>query len=272
MTSVAHYPTHDEKPFGAAELEDGHSIPPNYSEEMLPDYDDNGVSSMSAGFHATRQLQIEARGEHGSGSSYFSKQPTYIYEVSPDGRHSGGYVSVRPKRGSNSCYLVRAGDASETPLANTSYRIGPFRPPRIGIQGLGADVAVHSSKWGCLSRETSMETPFGVFRWRYGSRRERHAVDATSLIIMDWKTDGEGSVEGWRCVAQLIRNKDLRSAGSTRWSVGNGGRLLLDLRPWAEAKGALQHIEVLCMSSCLVMLKREIDNGQVVVAPAPVVS
>ena len=274
MTSVAHHPSHNEKFFSHPEHNNGYdappsSMPPNYSEDMLPDYDNDGPSSMNSGFHPTRQLQIETRGDEGFGMSYCSKQPTFIYEVLPGGHFGGGYVSIRPKRGSNSCYLVRGGDASEKQLANTSYRIGPFRPPRINIEGVSGEISIHSGKWGCLSRETNMETPFGVFRWRYGSRQERHAVGANSLIIMELRSDGQGSVEGWRCVAQLIRNAEFRSVGSSRWTVGNGGRLLLDLQPWAEAKGAQQQVETLCMTSCLVMLKKEIDNGQVVVAPAP---
>jgi len=57
-----------------------------------------------------------------------------------------------------------------------------------------------------------------------------------------------------RILAQLIRNDEMRSPGTSKCTTGNGGQLILD-----PTCGDLLP-EELVMSSCLVMLRREQDR------------
>jgi hypothetical protein len=241
----------------------------NGSAASLPRYGD--VAGSSA-FRPTRHLQIQAQGFVCNSWTGHSKDPTFIYEVSADGQHgSEAYVSLRPGRVSNDCTLVRAGDAAETALCSTTYRWGPYRWPRLSLPAHGEEIVVHGSTWNCLSRKTTMKTPWGEFRWRYGGRKERKAEDASNLIVLELQDRScvtEENKDGWRKVGQLVRNKALRSAGTRRWDSGNGGRLMLDLGGWTEAlgKGAAREIELVAVASCLVMLKKEVDGAAAAVA------
>lgn len=251
-------PQPDEVDFGAM------TPTTNGSNASLPTYDaiDASSSSSVSGFQPTRQLQIQAKGCSSRTLTGHSMDPIFVYEIGPDGQHGNeAYVSLRYKRTSNNSNLIRAGDSTETPLCSTTYRIGPFRPPRLNLAGWNEEVTVQASNWGCLSRKTTIKTPIGDFRWRYGGRKERHAENASNLLVLE-QMDGSNpdSKNAYRRVGHMIRNKELRSEGTSRWTSGNGGRLMLDLRPWADTKGVAQQLEVLAVASCLVMLKKEVDN------------
>ncbi len=61
-------------------------------------------------------------------------------------------------------------------------------------------------------------------------------------------------------MAQLVRNADLRSPGSSASSAGNGGRLLVDLSLWAAEETERAKHEVLVVTTALCMLKKEVDR------------
>ncbi|AEO71682.1 6aceb237-a33e-4520-a008-8514f1a36584 [Thermothielavioides terrestris] len=70
-------------------------------------------------------------------------------------------------------------------------------------------------------------------------------------------------------VAHFVRGAATRTAGSSVASAGNGGRLVLDLGLWGEgeecgggedAKVAREMAVVMAVTTCLVMLKREVDR------------
>jgi hypothetical protein len=116
------------------------------------------------------------------------------------------------------------------------------------------------------SHKTTMETPFGELRWRYGGRRERSAANADNLLILE-VSDGDtqvgsggGTKRRWQRVAQLVRSEELRTRGTNRLSMGNGGRLVMGLGRWTGSSATLEQVEVLIVASCLVMLKKEVDR------------
>lgn len=247
-----------------------------------PPYEDatNGESSTGAVsatiFTPTTQLQIQAIGYDQNtalGCGTLENIPVYRAD---SGASQLEYTSFRTKRSSNSCALVRGDDFSATPLTATIYRFGPGRPPRIRI--LPADTtatvesAIESDDTVCelvevksrnmFSRAQKMDTSFGDFEWRYGSKAERKACAADSLLILERKTE-QGSVR----VAQMVRNGEFRTPGTTRRMGGNGGRLMIDLSQWTDVKrpGATD-VEAFVVAGCICMLKREADrfrNNQV---------
>jgi hypothetical protein len=61
-------------------------------------------------------------------------------------------------------------------------------------------------------------------------------------------------------IARLVRNDDTRTEGSTRSTAGNGGVLEIDLRDWVDAKDDYEQVRLLVVSSCVSMLKKEVDR------------
>ncbi|KAI1825711.1 hypothetical protein F4861DRAFT_537733 [Xylaria intraflava] len=135
-----------------------------------------------------------------------------------------------------------------------------------------------------FSRAVDFRVPgLGAFGWRYGNAGERVWAGADSLLVCEVFPPEEGennnssnnnshpgrkSGRGTgnkepgrgipRRIAQLVRNETLRSPGSARASAGNGGRLVLDLRGFAE-KDRLR-CEWLVVGTAVAMLKREADR------------
>lgn len=201
------------------------------------------------------------------------------------------YISVRPKKNSNSCALVRGDDQAQTPLISTVYRWGPGRDPRMRIFGpnehkISVADAVDKDKHVAnefevkthliTSRSASMASPFGKFEWRYGKKSEKKEYAADSLLVCDrldspnasttisTSSSSSSSKKGSRVrIAQLIRNEEYRAQGSKKkWVGGNGGRLMLDLGDWVgrEKSGVVDEVEALLVAGCLLMLKRETDR------------
>lgn len=251
--------------------------PPTYKDSV----GDHTASSSSASpdtFSATSQLQVDAVG-------YDTNQAltgTTLENISVHRVGSGEleYISLRPKRSSNSCALVRGSDSSRSPLIATIYRWGPGRSPRMkvlpGNTSASVEDAIDSDHVECemidvksrsmFSRTQEMVTSFGTFQWRYGSRTEREgAYDADSLLVMERmdhvsSVGGKPGKKGIR-VAQLVRNGEFRTAGTGRYQGGNGGRLMMDLNMWADEKKAMsKDVEAFVVASCICMLKREGDR------------
>jgi hypothetical protein len=157
---------------------------------------------------------------------------------------------------------VLAEDDLETAIARTTYKFGPGRNPVVRIgrdDDLGAEEFETVGK-GLLSRAVGFETRrWGRFEWGYGGRRERARWAADNLLILEKVGVGVGADgrEGRVRVAQLVRNGELRTAGTGYMTAGNGGRLQMDLR---GEKGEEIVPEAVVVVTCLVMLKKEIDR------------
>ena len=131
---------------------------------------------------------------------------------------------------------------------------------------------------GLLSRAVRLRTRLGTFEWRYASRAERRAAGADSLLVLDrvltiavaLDDPATSSLVPFRRpkdeevrtqVARLVRNDEFRSSGSSRSSAGNGGRLFIDFGIWDESEKTEREMAVvLVVTTCLAMLKREVDR------------
>jgi hypothetical protein len=259
--------------------------PPTYSEAIGGDIAGRSVSPATASFAPTTQLQIHATGVTSS-SSLCSQDPLPIpvFRIDPGTSTSSiestepEYISLRLKKKSNSCALVRGSDPSRRPLNATIYRWGPGKPPKIRILPLDSSASVEEAinsenlesdllevrSRSIISRSQKIATSFGTFQWRYGGRSEKKdAFDANSLLILE-KIDGlsakKSKKQGIR-VAQFIRNDEFRTPGTNKYMAGNGGRLMLDLRAWTgEKETDTAKIEAFMIASCICMLKREVDR------------
>ncbi|KID91565.1 hypothetical protein MGU_01535 [Metarhizium guizhouense ARSEF 977] len=247
---------------------------PRTSTESLPAYDEAvslqpSSAAAAACFRPTHTYQVESEG-HPLLALPLAPRPSPIgvFAVRPDGSLGPlAYQSLRHARCSGDSVLVRADDPlALAPLCSTTYRFGPGRPPRIQLHGelaRGCE-AFEVTGEGVCTRAHTVRTHLGTLRWRYAGRRETRAAGASSLLVMERVTSvatpGGGTAERRRRVAQLVRSEALRTPGTTRATAGNGGRLLMDLGEWAGGKAEERAAEVLVLSSCLVMLKKEIDR------------
>ncbi|KAK0704985.1 hypothetical protein B0H67DRAFT_557686 [Lasiosphaeris hirsuta] len=252
----------------------------------------------STTFTPTTHLQIETPGKAAFSLPLPPRpDPIPIFLLSPTpSTPIPTYTSLRPTRGSGSCFLVPGSpgpsDTLHVPLSTTLYRFGPGRHPHVrlfapgsatptpnpflddnGAAGAG-DGDVDLSTWdafdvlpsGLLTRAVHFRTRLGTFEWRYASRRERKAIGADSLLVLDRvvkvaraRNRGEVKDEEVRTpVAQLVRNGEFRSEGSRASSAGNGGRLMVDWK--TGEKGEEEMVLVLVVTTVLVMLKREVDR------------
>ncbi|KAI2787792.1 hypothetical protein POX_f08169 [Penicillium oxalicum] len=255
--------------------------PPEYEEVITSEYNKSGLA-LPDSFHPTSELQVEAIGYDTNQALSGRKklENISVFRVESGEPVQEKYTSLRLKRSSNSCALVRSSDPHQNALISTIYRWGPGRHPRMRIfphnvtvsveQAINDDVyssgemiEVHSRS--LVSRGQVFDTSMGKFEWRYGSREERRACNADSLLIlerMDRSVSADGTqMNGGARVAQLIRNDQFRTRGSVRYSGGNGGRLMMDLRMWQDEKHVdTEGVEAFVVASCILMLKREADR------------
>lgn len=235
------------------------------SESSADEKDTNGFdNTASSNFLATSNLNIHAIGyDTNQALTGRTLENISVYRVESG---QAEYVSIREKKSSNSCALVRTSDQDRT-LISTIYRFGPGRHPKMHIVPDNAKVSVDAAlanksipgeevevkSRSFTSRAQVIDTALGKYQWRYGSRQERAACNADSLLIME-RTDGTR-------IAQLVRNAELRTPGTVRYSGGNGGRLMIDLHAWENGdKAATAGVEALVVASCILMLKREADR------------
>ncbi|GAK63252.1 uncharacterized protein PAN0_002d1456 [Moesziomyces antarcticus] len=246
--------------------------PPRYS-QVVDDYPND--SSSSGGFVPSATLQVEAIGyDTNQALTGRTLENISVFRL---GCKDAEYVSIRLKKNSNSCALVRASD--ETPLISTVYRFGPGRHPRMRILDSQSKVSVEEAikddnvtgeqvevkSRSLISRAQTFDMSFGKFEWRYGKRKERAAFDADNILILE-RTDSVSLADGGQSksgarVAHLIRNDEYRTPGSKKYSGGNGGRLFIDLRIWSDDKHTnLERVEAFVVASSILMLKREADR------------
>lgn len=202
------------------------SAPPSILSEPPP-YDE---AAGAPSFHPTVHLQIETTGKPWLSLPLPPRpDPIPVFTLHPDessasaGSHSPKFLSLRPERGSGSCYLVSSSDS--VPLSTTTYRFGPNRPPQVrlfhpanpplapsAVRSLlfppkdresadapGAGAGAGPEPWdeftvcslGLLTRAVTFRTRLGTFQWRYASRKERHAHSSSaggeisSLLVLE---------------------------------------------------------------------------------------
>lgn len=249
--------------------------------------------SPSTTFIPVAEVQIETVGKPlWSRPLTYNRRPVLVYAVAADGslEEQPLYISKRPAGSSgSSCFLVAADDVDETPLSATTYRFGPGRHPQVRLAGDSTTIDVETIDAasnpesenqtmedsfqilprGLLTRAQRFHTRLGTFEWRYASRKERKALGADSLLILDRITKvfhsqdgshGAKTEEVRTPVAHFVRNSEFRTVGSKGCSAGNGGRLQLDLRPWGDTKTEGEMVRVLAITTCLTMLKKEMDR------------
>ncbi|RYO86293.1 hypothetical protein DL764_009032 [Monosporascus ibericus] len=270
-------------------------------------------SAAQPAFRPTVQLQIHTGGKRWLSSPFSCKSDPAIpiFSVAPDGKtvladgHDDEgrplYISLKPTKGSGSGsvrHLVRgdeygAGGEKEipdpAPLATTTYRFGPGRPPTV-LLGHPADPerveAIEVASRSLVSRALEMRTSFGVFAWRYARSKEREAcvlgvgpdggaaaAAPDSLLVFEHLIDGgdgDGDGDGGkkraaqarranvRRVAQLVRNSEFRTPGTSVRTAGNGGRLMLDLGGFDEK--LRERVQWFVVATALIMLKYEVDR------------
>lgn len=251
--------------------------PPAYKEAVGSDYAGSSSSTSSEGFIATSELQVQAIGyDVNQAIMGRTLENIAVYRVQSG---EAEYNSIRLKKKSNSCALVRASDPRQNPLISTIYRFGPGRHPRMRILPHDAGVSVEEAvkddnvrgelvevkSRSVVKRGQIFDTSLGKFEWRYGTREERAACNADSLLVMEridrvQLPSGRKSKSGVR-VAHLIRNSQFRTPGTQRYAGGNGGRMMIDLRMWDDEKNArADGVEAFAVASCILMLKREADR------------
>ncbi|RYP63603.1 hypothetical protein DL771_009211 [Monosporascus sp. 5C6A] len=271
-------------------------------------------STAQPAFRPTVQLQIQTDGKRWLSLPLPCKSDRVIpvFSVSPDGKTILGdgdddegrplYISLKSRKSSGSGsvrHLVRGDEYDAevkkenpdlTPLATTTYRFGPGRPPTV-LLGHPADPdrveTIEVASRGVVTRAVELRTSFGVFAWRYAGSKEREACvlgvepdggAAAALdnllvfehLIDEGDGDGNGSGNGGkkraaqapranvRRVAQFVRNSEFRTPGSSARTAGNGGRLMLDLSGFDEK--LRERVQWLVVTTALVMLKKEVDR------------
>ncbi|KAM7208432.1 hypothetical protein V8F20_001113 [Naviculisporaceae sp. PSN 640] len=165
-----------------------------------------------------------------------------------------------------------------------------FKPPRLLDDHASSSSA---AAYGAEERQITEQ----YFEWRYASRKERKAFASSSpscssvcsttgtsnngvdsLLILSKTTifskpyaQGKDKSKISTTtetetipLARLIRNSGLRTKGSTPSSAGNGGRLeILDLEKAGYSendKSRREMVLVMIVTTCLVMLKKEVDR------------
>ncbi|KAA8643878.1 uncharacterized protein ATNIH1004_008074 [Aspergillus tanneri] len=234
--------------------------PPDYNEVVASNYASNQSSSPD-GFLATSEFQVEAIGYNTNQALSGSKplENISVYSMEFGAPIQEKYTSIRLKSSSNSCALVRPSDPRQNALISTIYRWGPGRRPRMRIlprdSSVSVEQAIDDDKLCGELVDVQSRSMSG----------ERKACNADSLLILERMDrmvlgDGTKTKSGAR-VAQLIRNDQFRTRGSVRYSGGNGGRLVMDLRTWKDEKHAdTDDVEAFFVASCILMLKREADR------------
>ncbi len=244
----------------------------------LPDYDTldalpsaSSAASAVTSFHHNSAFQIDTPGHPLFYLPLPPKAvPIPVLRVDDDGAVGDlVYESLRNKRSSGNCALVRAGHGvSEAPVCSTTYRFGPGKSPQMQLHGrLDPNEVYEIQGKGLTTRAQSLRTHLGTFEWRYASRGERKAVGANSLLLFERVTSvalaGGKQEERRTILGMFVRNAELRTHGTNGCTAGNGGRLLLNLIEWAATKVEHEQMEIIAISSCIVMLKKEIDRRRV---------
>ena len=214
----------------------------------------------------TKVLTVSARGNSACGVGNPSKELEVPIFEGLNTSTEPLYLSTRAKRSSGNAILShrQRGD-----LYASNYKFGPFRDPvvrHVQSSSLGSDVkrtgeeadegeVAASVKTHSFSKKIDLTvTETGqTFTWRYGKTQ---LSEGKKRVMVLEATTGEGSSgkDQSRPLAVLIRTKETRTPGTSKWDGGNGGQLVID----ANAGSYLD--EGLIVAGCLMMLKYEIDR------------
>ncbi|SPO03424.1 uncharacterized protein DNG_06107 [Cephalotrichum gorgonifer] len=131
---------------------------------------------------------------------------------------------------------------------------------------------------GTFTRSQVLRTHLGTLRWRYASSKERKGQGQDSILILEKITSVSKAYPSTSTfspssssrskteevateVARFVRGPGTRTPGTSRSTAGNGGVLLMDLSGWRAEKGTEEEeARVLVVSSCISMLKKEVDR------------
>jgi hypothetical protein len=186
-------------------------------------------------------------------------------------------------------------DANGTELLASAYQWGPGRDPKIHLFGQapvvnttlataekatteeqitidGNTVAEIKTKgrWTSTRQEFILPSNRGSFTWRYVKERDaflsvngkekkrRHLVlEVTSTNAASSISLPDKNIKVLvKRVAELVRNAETRTPGTSSMDAGNGGELQID----AEFCESIGLREEWIVASCLMMLKKEIDR------------
>lgn len=218
-------------------------------------------------FRPTRSLNIDARGIGLLPRPRGMNIP--IYDA-VDG--SIAYVATRDRHCSGDSILSSPTSGN---LVSMEYFFGPGRDPIVRLlkpyndaNAQNPDALEFRVKGKWTSRTCYFLTATGTaFEWSYSKRKEVDG-ERTNLLVLrtlndpgeEKDSDTDKSNSKGRIVALLVRNKEMRSPGSSKCTAGNGGNLLIG------ENGLLLLEEPVIVATCLMMLKKEIDRRRVMQA------
>lgn len=232
------------------------------------------VATSKEHFTPTRTLLINARGIR------FVRLPMPSGQLEIPITDTNGklvYVSSRTKKCSGNATLA---DASGADLLFSEYMFGPGREPKIrfldrasnGQDVMKDDAATIVTKGKWTSRQQSFILPGGnTFTWKYVKERDAFASAAEgkdkrkvhlALEIEEPSSPvfGRAKDASRRRIAELVRNAEARTPGTSVSDAGNGGQLQID-GAYCESTSLKEEVVV---ASCLMMLKKEIDRRRAV--------
>jgi hypothetical protein len=206
-------------------------------------------------FHITKSLLINSRGI----GILRLPLPTSELEINictPEG--SIAYISTREKRSSGNAVLS---SPDRGDLVASSYFFGPGRDPVITLLNCpdGKGEVKVSGRWTSRAQTFFLSAVPVTFEWTY--RREKDAIgNGKSLTLLVLEIPGKKKGDEPKRIAQLVRGKEHRTPDSKSCSAGNGGELMID----ELAVKSMGISEELIVSTCMMMLKKEIDRRRAI--------
>jgi len=202
-------------------------------------------------FHGTKSLLINARG---IGVLRLPLAPSeleinicttdgaIVYQSTRERQCSGNAILSSPDRGD---------------LVSSSYFFGPGRSPIITLldRPAGKAEVKVSGRWTSRAQTFFLSSVPVTFEWTY--RRQKDAFGtgkSLTLLVLEIPAKAKGQEP--KRIAQLVRGETHRAPESKGCSAGNGGELMID----ELAAQSLGISEELIVSTCMMMLKKEIDR------------
>ncbi|KAA8645159.1 hypothetical protein EYZ11_009622 [Aspergillus tanneri] len=175
-----------------------------------------------------------------------------------DAEGSLAYVATKNKSWSSHSVLS---SSQREPLVAIDYKLGgrpQLRPLTVASRPEMASIMLQTK---CTSRAMTFRPQEGgcTLEWKY-TRIPGPDGKAHMNLCLEKKEEKEGLLYN-RQVAHLIRSRETRSPGSTRWATGQGGELILFPE---EMTGVVD--EALVVATCLVMLRAERDQRRLIQA------
>ncbi|KAF8535963.1 hypothetical protein BDD12DRAFT_853172 [Trichophaea hybrida] len=206
------------------------------------------TSSTTHTFEPTRTLTLNTKGQ-----SWFRlplPPRDLVTEILRD-FNTPAYTSTRLTRCSGDCVLVSHPSGAE--VAKTTYFFGPGRSRSPLITFLGdsdEDTSeTHVESMGRICGRNATFTHAGVrWEWLYETDVRPRISDGEAM-----KTNLLVLYRAGQKVAELVRNDETRTEGTSKSYAGNGGVLVL---------GDVD--EVVVVTTACVMLKREVDRRRLV--------